>query len=277
MIPDWLVYSLVFVFGAIIGSFLNVVIYRLHTGRSLNGSSHCLSCGIPLRWYELFPVVSYLAIRGRCRTCAAAVPARYFVVEVLTGGLFVLLWHTHWYEWLTFSLLAALISVLVVIAVYDMRHTIIPDELTILVGLLAVPLVGTASGWSFTVPDLVGQVVGGVSAAAFLFGLWYASAGRWIGFGDVKLALPLGFIVGVPEALSLIILSFWVGAVISVALLGIQRLLKRGKITLPFLGSPRTMKSEVPFAPFLISGFVLVYVYQISLFDITRLLWPFGS
>ena len=78
-----------FVFGVIIGSFLNVYIYRFHTGKSLSGHSHCLSCGTPLKPYELIPLLSYVFLRGRCRTCGCKIPARYFLVE-LTAGLLVI-------------------------------------------------------------------------------------------------------------------------------------------------------------------------------------------
>ena len=119
LIPFWWWYVLAICFGVVIGSFLNVYIYRFHTGKSLAGHSHCLSCGRTLKWYELFPLISYLALRFRCRTCGCRIPARYFLVEALTGILFaltvtlttnlseVLLW---WY----------ILSVLVVITVYDL-------------------------------------------------------------------------------------------------------------------------------------------------------------
>jgi len=116
-------------FGLIIGSFLNVYIYRFHTGKSLSGHSHCLSCGTRLRWFELFPLVSYLVLRGRCRTCSCLVTTRYFVVELATGVLFALCLSLTM-DPIMIALLWFIVSVLVVITVYDLYHFIIPDSLT---------------------------------------------------------------------------------------------------------------------------------------------------
>lgn len=95
------------------------------------------------------------------------------------------------------------------------------------------------------------------------------SKGKWIGFGDVKLALPFGLIVGLEGVFSMVVFSFWIGALVSVTLLGLERLSKRGKVRLHFLSSPLTIKSEVPFAPFFISGFLLVQLLHADIFTIT--------
>jgi len=89
LVPLWWWVVTAFGFGVIIGSFLNVLIYRFHTGKSLSGHSHCLSCGTRLCWFELLPLVSYLGLRGRCRTCGCRIPNRYFLVEFATGMAFV--------------------------------------------------------------------------------------------------------------------------------------------------------------------------------------------
>jgi leader peptidase (prepilin peptidase)/N-methyltransferase len=259
-------YTMVFTLGVIIGSFLNVYIYRFHTGKSIAGHSHCLSCQRRLRFYDLFPLVSYLCIRGRCRYCGAKIPSRYFWVELITGIGFVVavlmlppaLW--------VFG--ALLISLLVVVAVYDLRHMIIPNEfvatLTIMgVGyLLYLWLVG---GTLITIGSaLLGALVG------FLFfaGLWWYSGGRWIGFGDAKLAVPFGLMVGVSGTFSMIVLSFWVGTVVSLGLILLQKMQSRGQLHLRFTNEPLTIQSEVPFAPFFIIGFVLVFFYGINVLDL---------
>jgi len=99
-LPTSFLLIIAFGFGIIIGSFLNVYLYRFHTGKSLSGSSHCLSCATPLKFYELVPLFSYLFLRGRCRTCSSLVPSRYFLVELLTGILFVICALTALYSWL---------------------------------------------------------------------------------------------------------------------------------------------------------------------------------
>src|SRR5690606_22028608 len=118
MLPH-LFYPLVIIaFGLVIGSFLNVVIYRFHTGRSLNDRSHCLSCGKTLRWFELFPIFSYLALRGRCRSCRSFIPYRYALVEALTACLFLLAYLKTLDLFLLPGLLIFL-SLLIIVAVYD--------------------------------------------------------------------------------------------------------------------------------------------------------------
>lgn len=265
---------MVFVFGAIIGSFLNVVIYRMHTGRSLNGRSHCMTCGTHLSWYELFPVVSYLVQRAQCRTCTAYIPWRYLLVELVTAISFLILFSLFRDNLILFGVYAALIATIIVIAVYDIRHTIIPDELTLVVGGVAVVLQGIEYVATRDAMSVLLDIVGAAGAALFFWGLWRISKGRWIGLGDAKLAFPLALIVGVGGVFSMVVLSFWIGAAISVALLGLQRLCKRGKITLPFMSSPLTIKSEVPFAPFLILGFLCVHLFHANIFTIIFTILP---
>ena len=266
LLPLWYQYLLVGVFGLIIGSFLNVYIYRLHTGRSLQGSSHCLSCGTPLKWYELVPVVSYLVLRGRCRTCSSYIPFRYVLVELLTAALFVLEFYLHGLS-LLFMPALLLLALLVVVAVYDLYHLIIPDELVVALAAAGLLLVGLSvdTGWSAQTGQLLLQHIGAALAAAgFYASLWWFSHGRWIGFGDVKLAFPLGLVVGLPAVFSFIVLSFWVGAILSVLYMLIVQGLKRGQPYLSFHFVPLTIKSEVPFAPFLIIAFLIVWWFDLS-------------
>lgn len=258
-----------FIFGAIVGSFLNVVIYRFHTGKSLNGRSHCMSCGTTLHWYELFPIFSYLRLGGKCRSCNSYIPSRYLVVELITASVFVLLYFFLKSTPLLFFCNSILFSILIVIVVYDMRHMIIPDELSMSVGVVALVLltlsVVTQNDWSTVLPS----IMAGLGAATFFWSLWFVSKGRWVGLGDAKLALPLGMIVGLSGVYSMVIFSFWIGAAVSVTLLATERILEKGKTHLHFLATPLTIKSEVPFAPFLIAGFALVHIFHADIFKIT--------
>jgi leader peptidase (prepilin peptidase) / N-methyltransferase len=264
LIPWWQLLGLIAGFGVIIGSFLNVVIYRFRTGKSLSGSSHCLSCQTRLRWYDLFPLLSYLVLRGRCRACSAYIPSRYFVVELLTGCLFVLvvLIEPIWWLW---PLMWTLISLLVVITVYDIMHLVIPHSLVIALGAIAG--IHVAYQW-LVVSDtmmLLQIIIAMAAAFAFFAGLWKVSAGRWIGFGDAKLVVPLAAMVGLSGTFSMIVLSFWIGTIISIGILVWQRVQqKRGQAPLQNKVGKLTMKSEVPFAPFLIAGFLLVYMVHID-------------
>lgn len=267
IVPLWTQLLCLFCFGIIIGSFLNVVLYRLHTGKSLSGHSHCLSCGRRLTALELIPLLSYLGLRGRCISCQSYIPARYFLVELVTGFLFMALILVS-ESWVYMILGAIAMSLLVVIAVYDLRHFIIPDELVFGLTVVAMLMSGYQLYFSREPLTFATDLAVAFLGTLFFYGLWQISKGTWIGFGDVKLALPLGMMVGASSVFSMIVLSFWVGAIVGVALLLLQRLQKRGKLPLRFLRGRLTMKSVLPFAPFLITGFLLVWLWDFSVISL---------
>lgn len=253
--------SLVFIFGAIIGSFLNVVIYRYHTGKGVGGRSQCMVCGKILGARELVPILSFFLQRGRCRKCASRISFQYPLVEVMTGTLFLLIFNftfltSHTGDIISFLYYLVVASILIVIIAYDMRHTIIPDSfaysfaaLAFLYGLFVPPL---------GIPFLWFVLSGPLLAAPFAL-LWVVSQGRWMGLGDAKLALGIGWFLGWYAGISALILAFWIGAAVGIALL--------------FLKSKRfTMKSEIPFGPFLVLGMWLVFFCGIDLLGIQRLL-----
>ena len=262
MLPEWYLISVVAVFGLIIGSFLNVVIYRFHTGKSLNNRSHCLSCGTPLKWYELLPVFSYLALRGRCRSCGSYIPYRYALVELLTAMAFIIVYFKS-VTLVELTLLAALLSVLMVGLVYDLYHMIIPDEISLTVAILTVAIFSydllLGVGWQ----SVLAAIVCGLAVFLIFSSLWYFSGGRAFGFGDAKLALPLAALSGWPGAFSFVALSFWIGAIFSILLILWQKVYlhtrKHKAVSVRV-----NMKSEIPFAPFLILSFVLVYFYNLD-------------
>ena len=269
LLPVWLLYGIVFLFGVIIGSFLNVYIYRFHTGKSLNGSSHCMSCAKPLRWYELFPLLSYLGLRGRCGGCGCRIPVRYFIVELATGWLFVL-GASVVGGWVELWWLLAVLIILLLITVYDYYHFIIPDEFTLALTVLTTSWLSW-QWWigSLTTSDGLWTLGAALAGAAFYFALWAVSRGAWLGFGDVKLAIPLGLWVGPMGVFSFVVGSFWVGALISLIILSWHRF-ERGQKRLQLSSQTLTMKSAVPFAPFMIIGAALVYFLQfdaLSLFS----------
>ncbi len=260
----WLFF--VFVLGIIIGSFLNVYIYRFHTGKSISGHSHCMSCQKRLRFYDLVPLLSYLSILGRCRYCGARVPSRYFWVELVTGLGFVMAAMALPLE---LSIVGALLlSVLFVVAVYDLRHMIIPNEFVWALSVMAVGLLLYRFIADFNLMTIVDGVLGAVLSFSFFAGLWWYSKGKWIGFGDAKLAIPFGVLVGISGSFSMIVLSFWVGTLISLTLIAIERLRSRGQLHLRFADAPLTIHSEVPFAPFFIIGFVLVFFFGVDVLNL---------
>lgn len=256
--------------GLIIGSFLNVCILRYGTGKSIGGRSACPSCSHVLGARDLIPVVSWLLSRARCRYCGSRISIQYPLVELTVGTLFVLLALA---PLSPLQLVCALVlsTFLIAIAVYDIRHTIIPD-----------PWVYMSMGFallfslvSYGVYALPLVLLGGIVAALPLFVLWLISRGAWMGFGDIKLAVPLGFVLGPWAGFVGTFFAFIIGAVIGVSLLALSspRLLSVLRWVTPTwssraLSARFTMKSEVPFGPFLIASFFILWLshlYTVSL------------
>jgi leader peptidase (prepilin peptidase) / N-methyltransferase len=267
LLPNLVLYLMAFGFGVIIGSFLNVYIYRFHTGKSLSGSSHCLSCGTKLQWFELFPLFSYLSLRGNCRTCGCKIPARYFLVE-LTSALLFMLTLTLTSDVLTILFYWGIFSILLIITVYDLYHFIIPDELTVALTLVILVLFGYEYYLGIlSLEAIITMCLAALGGGAFFLFLWLVSRGAWLGFGDVKLAFPLGLLVGATKVFSFVVLAFWIGAAISLLIIGFMKL-RRGKEHLHLEGRALTMKSAIPFAPFLVASSLVILFTQ---FDVLQL------
>jgi len=270
---------LYFVFGAIIGSFLNVLVLRRGTSLSVvTGSSMCFSCGKKLHWYELIPILSFAIQGGKCRGCHAKISWQYPLIETLCGLLFVLtLWQVDFYGsdlLLTISLL--FVGLLLAVAVYDFKHKIIPNSWVLTLTLLALAKVliiivlttstisSFGSLWSVIVNN-VWLLLSGPLLALPLFLLWLVSGGRWIGLGDAKLELALGWFLGLVFGVSQLFLAFWLGAIVAIfiLILGLKMFHKRF-----------TVKSEIPFAPFLIIAFYLVYFWSFDVSGLNFLINP---
>jgi leader peptidase (prepilin peptidase)/N-methyltransferase len=257
-----------FLLGACIGSFLNVVIYRYNTGMSINGRSQCFSCSRQLTWFDMFPMASFLAFRGRCRTCKSKISWQYPLVELTTAILFLAIFLIDGFSAvLVFDLIV--FSLLVVMTVYDIRHKIIPDGLVVMfvIAGLAKMFLPLFYGGNF---HLLNFLAGFIFFVPFYL-LWKVSNGRWIGLGDGKLAIGIGAFLGFELGLTAIAVGFWTGAIFGLAYLGIQRVcdsvwFSRSRLGLFFARNSLTMKSELPFAPFLIIGVLIVFFSGFNLF-----------
>jgi leader peptidase (prepilin peptidase) / N-methyltransferase len=263
-----------FILGLIIGSFLNVVIFRFNTQKSFGGRSGCMSCQKKLTWYELVPLFSFLGLGGRCKNCKTKISFQYPLVEFITGLIFALLFlkfqDLFFSDTLIFSFNYAYYSVafslLIVIAVYDLKHKIIPDILSFVFGILAfiglffLNSIGSL-GFSLHIPTLLGFLAGPIIAGPFAF-FWLVSSGRWMGLGDAKLAIGLGWLLGLPFAISGVVLAFWIGSVVGIMLVIFSRLERAS------LAKKYGMKSEIPFAPYLVLGAFLAFIFSLSLFGI---------
>lgn len=254
-----LVYFFVFLFGSAIGSFLNVAAFRYNTGVFFRPRSFCFSCGKNLSWRENIPLLSFLRQRGRCRGCKSAISPQYFIVELATGILFLIVFLKEGLLIKTFFIWA-IASILMVIAIYDIRHKIIPDGFA---GLLAV----TALLYSIFYAPLGEHLLAAFLLSAPLAAIFLFSKGTWMGLGDGKLMFGIGLFLGISEGAAALLLSFWIGAVAGIILLfagrpGARRIF--GKL----FKKKMTLKSEIPFGPFLITGAFCAYFFNLGFFDL---------
>lgn len=254
----------IFLFGLIIGSFLNAVVYRMKNGESvLKGRSHCPNCSHVLLWQDLIPVLSFVFLGGKCRYCKNPISWQYPLVEIATALLFLQIFNAQPaspaggfpisnlqnfslpYFWI-------IASFLIIIFVYDLKYYLIPDS-------IVYSAVGVAFLYkifevlSFNSWDLIGNLkfeienLGSLEnafASAFLTSLFFLaiyliSKGRWMGFGDVKLTFFMGVFLGFPNIVVALFFAFFMGAVVGIVLIAEKK---------------KHLRSEVPFGPFLIAG-----------------------
>ncbi|MBP7804938.1 MAG: prepilin peptidase [Candidatus Pacebacteria bacterium] len=264
---------IVFFFGTIIGSFLNVVSLRYRSGRTLGGRSMCFTCGKTLSWFELVPLGSFLTQRGKCGGCRTKISWQYPVVEALTGFVFVALYYRLGYIIfgspllfaVLFSYYAILFSILIVLSVYDIKHNVLPDQLTILFASIAFIGMFFIQGDAIIlhIPNLTQFLAGIILPAPFSL-IWLLSKGKWMGLGDAKLMIGIGFLLGLSSGAAAILISFWVGAIISIILLFIGKLARGTKKI--------SLTTAIPFGPFLALGTVITVVGNIDFATLSQFL-----
>ncbi len=221
-----------------------------------------MACGAQLKWYDMLPVVSWIVLQGKCRRCHTRISIQYPLVEAVTAILFGLVGASS-LLFLGKILGCVIAAVLIAIAVYDIRHTIIPDAWVWSFNFLAlfsifVPSLAAPHSWLLA-------ILAGPIAASPLFALWLFSRGQWMGLGDVKLALGIGWLLGHILGIVAVFFAFVVGAVVSVGiLLPLPYLIRTLGITsLDKLRGGFTMRSEIPFGPFLIFSCIIIWFASI--------------
>ncbi len=281
----------IFFFGAALGSFINVIADRFNTGLSpWKGRSFCFSCSTVLRRSDLVPLFSFLFLRGKCRYCRSKIPVSAFVVEILMGLLSLLAaYQAGIFENFQFSIfnfqffpsfliLTSIFATLLLITIYDLRHFIIPDAFLLIFLLFSFLhnshfVIFDSSPLSFARGGVGGGVVSGIFLALPFLLIFLISRGRWIGFGDIKYIAVIGFFLGFAEGLSAVIFSFWIGAAFSLLALVLRKI--KPHIYLPLMQNKLTIKSEIPFGPFLSLGTVLSFYFNADIFQINSLLQMF--
>lgn len=258
--------ALIFIFGTIIGSGINALDHRLGTDKSwFFDRSACPKCEHVLRFWELVPIVSFVLLRRRCSACGRKISFQYPLVELAAGGLFVLAYITFPLPQTVFAV--AVLTTLLFIYVHDSRTLIIPNTAVWsfnALAFLSLFVEFKTAEVLLQTPTFMEFLAGPVLVIP-LFLLWYGSDGRAMGFGDVKLTIGFGWLLGMAGGFSAVVLAFWVGAVVSLGLLVWQRLWKSSSHEKE---EKLTMKSAVPFGPFLIIGFILVYIGGVSVLSL---------
>lgn len=229
-LDDWTSYGLwgfwvlmVFFFGCCWGSFLNVCIWRMPRGESVvDAPSHCIACGTHIRWYDNIPIVSFLALRGRCRSCRSRISPRYLLVELLLGILFLAAFAKVIVAGQPPAVLASyfpMLMLLVATAFIDCRHRIIPDQLTYPAMLLGVGFAfGLPSGWGVSNHWQAGLYSLAALAATGLFLGLFALLGRRLagrdvlGWGDVKYMMGAAALLGLPAAFFILLIGSVLGS-----------------------------------------------------------------
>lgn len=239
-------------FGIAVGSFINVVVFRSETNETLLGRSKCRTCQKPILPKDLIPVLSYFALKGRCRSCSAVIEWQYPVVEIVMGVLFGVLYaraamfynvpsFVESNEWMLLFLRDAVMSVfLLIIFVYDLRFSYILDRFSIPAmiialgcnALLGAPMVSILLG---------GLMIGGFFAFQFLI-----SKGAWIGGGDIRMGLLMGFYLGISQGLLALFIAYVLGSIVGVILI---------------LSRKRKLDSQVPFGTFLSAATLVALLF----------------
>lgn len=280
----------IFLFGLIIGSFLNCVIYRLALPNfsfwknlgGLKNRSYCPHCRQTLRWYDLIPVLSYVILKAKCRYCKKKISWQYPLVEISTGLIFLLIFLptrdlAQRDNFLNLSFLLIISCFLIVIFVYDLKHYIIPDKI-VLPAIAVVALYRLFEVFGFRVLDLfrmqpfgeslvsldpgglgfgilkpfIFYLISAIAAAGFFLLIFLVSKGKWLGFGDIKLAFFMGIFLGFPKIIVALFLAFFFGGIIGIGLIIFKN---------------KNLKSEIPFAPFLITGTFLALFWGQNLIN----------
>ncbi|MFH1656845.1 MAG: prepilin peptidase [Candidatus Nealsonbacteria bacterium] len=259
-------YLIIFIFGLVIGSFLNCVIYRLEKEHNLKGRSFCPKCKHTLKWLDLIPFFSFVFLGGKCRYCKKKISWQYPIVEIATGLIFLLIFNFEFrilngflisnfetifnFETLiNFCFLLIIASFLIVIFVFDLKHFIIPDK--IIYSLIGITFIKNFQFSIFNFQSIFNEtilnyLISGFGAGLFFLIIVLATKGKGMGIGDIKLGFFMGLFLGYPNILVALFLAFLIGAIIGVGLI----LMKKKKL-----------KSEVPFGPFLITGTLIAFFW----------------
>ena len=245
---------MIFIFGSVMGSFLNVLAVRLSNNESiLWPGSHCHNCNHRLRWYELIPVVSYLIQKGRSRCCHTIIPISYLIIEIVTGVLYMVSYHSFGFSY-DFIISLIFISSLIVIIVSDIEYMIILDEIIAISSILIILLELVFYGLDYTVY----KILAGIFAFITMYVIKLIGDRLFkresMGGGDIKLMFLFGIVLGYPLAICDIFLATFIAFPVAIFILFSRR------------------DNLIPFGPFLAMGAILIHISKVNLDGIINFL-----
>lgn len=257
-------YIFIFLFGLIIGSFLNCLIWRLYRGESLLGRSYCPKCGKQISWYDNIPLLSFILLKGKCRLCGQAISWQYPLVELTAGILFVMAFYLNQelgirnqelniFTFIPNSLFLLrllydcfFISVMIVIFIYDLRWYMILDIITLpACAIIFILNIFLGLNW-------LNLLISGIIISSFFLVQFVISRGRWIGGGDIRLGLLIGLALGWPDAIVALFLAYFIGSIIGLSLI---------------LAGRKQLGSQVPLGVFLSTASIITLFYGRIILD----------
>ena len=248
------IYIMIFIFGSVMCSFLNVLAVRLSNNESiLWPGSHCHNCNHRLRWYELIPVVSYLIQKGRSRCCHTIIPISYLIIEIVTGVLYMVSYHSFGFSY-DFIISLIFISSLIVIIVSDIEYMIILDEIIAISSILIILLELVFYGLDYTVY----KILAGIFAFITMYVIKLIGDRLFkresMGGGDIKLMFLFGIVLGYPLAICDIFLATFIAFPVAIFILFSRR------------------DNLIPFGPFLAMGAILIHISKVNIDGIINFL-----
>lgn len=239
-------FAMSMVLGLIVGSFLSMLIPRLHNDEKgiVFGRSHCSRCKHVLTAKELIPLVSYLVQGGKCKKCKKSIGAVYPLTELATALTFGALFAYTMY-WPEFLIYAILFSILIFIFVYDLRYKEIHDAVML-------PGIFLAFAASFLVGDPISSLIGAAIGVGFFGIQWLISRGQWVGSGDMRIGAFMGFMLGWEKMILALVFAYILGSIIGVALLASKK---------------ADRKTALPLGPFLVAGTVVAFFWGQNLIE----------
>ncbi|MDO8658700.1 MAG: prepilin peptidase [Candidatus Levybacteria bacterium] len=237
---------LILIIGLSIGSFLNVLIFRLDKrGGILTGRSECPKCGKQLKWYDLFPVVSYVFLARKCRYCKTDISFVYPLVEFLTGLSFVAIYISFTNQTLSLTMglfYVLIISVFISIILFDYLYFLIPDKI-----ILPTITITILFNYFFRQPEFMTLLLSALTLSGIFAIMYLVSKGEWVGLGDAKLLFLIGLVLGYPLGFLSMIFSVWIAALVGIGLM---------------ISGRANRKTALPFGSFLAGISILIIIFQ---------------